>query len=81
MSAAVADYLDRLRGLGVSQRTVQMERDIWILLQSVSPKEAAIWIEDKRDAMGDQEFRAIYPEYDAARDRIAKIAKQRKAGE
>jgi hypothetical protein len=25
-----------------------MERDIWILLQSVSPNEAAIWIADKR---------------------------------
>jgi hypothetical protein len=45
-----------------------MERDIWILLQSVSPNEAAIWIADKRDAMGDPEFRAIYLEYDAAFD-------------
>ena len=43
-----------------------MERDIWILLQSVSPNEAAIWIADKRDAIGDPEFRAIYLEYDAA---------------
>src|SRR4029450_2854147 len=31
VSAEVADYLDRLRELGVSQRTVQMERDGWIL--------------------------------------------------
>jgi hypothetical protein len=36
-----------------------MERDIWILRQSVSPNEAAIWIADKRDAIGDPEFRAI----------------------
>src|SRR5712692_8988364 len=49
VSAKVADYLDRLRELGVSQRSVQMERDIWILLWSVSPNEAAIWIADKRD--------------------------------
>ncbi len=68
VSAEVADYLDRLRELGVSQRTVQMERDLWILMQSVSPKEAAIWIDDKRDAIGDPEFRAIYLEYDAAFD-------------
>jgi hypothetical protein len=60
--------LDRLHALGVSQRLVQMERDIWILLQSVSPKEAAIWFADKRDAMGDPEFCAIYLEYDAAFD-------------
>jgi hypothetical protein len=45
-----------------------MERDGWILMQSVSPKEAATWIADKRDALSDPEFRAIYLEYDAAFD-------------
>jgi DNA-binding transcriptional MerR regulator len=62
----VASYLDRLRELGVSQRCVQMERDIWILLQSVSAGEAAIWIADKLDAIGDPEFQALYLEYDTA---------------
>jgi DNA-binding transcriptional MerR regulator len=66
VSAEVAEFLERLRGLGVSQRSVQMERDGWILLQAVSPKEAAIWIADKRDAINDPEFRAIYLECDAA---------------
>jgi DNA-binding transcriptional MerR regulator len=68
VSAEVADYLDQLRELGVSERTVQMERDGWILMQSVTPKEAPIWIADKRDAIGDPEFRAIYLKYDAAFD-------------
>jgi hypothetical protein len=68
VSAEVADYLDRLHELGVSQRSVQMERDGWILVQSVSPKEAANCIADKRDAIGDPEFRAIDLEYDAAFD-------------
>lgn len=68
VSAQVADLLDQLRELGVSQRTIHMERDGWILLQSVSPKEAAIWIADKLDAMRDPEFRAIYISYDAALD-------------
>ncbi len=68
VSAEVADYLDRLLELGVSQRTVRMERDLWILMQSVSPKDAATWIADKRDALGDPEFRVIYLEYDAAFD-------------
>ncbi len=68
VSAEVADYLGRLHELGISQRTVQMERDIWILLQSVAPKEAAIWITDKRDALGEPEFRALYLEHDAAFD-------------
>ena len=68
VSAEVAEYLDQLHELGVSQRTVQMERNGWILLQSVSPKEAAILIADKRDALSDPEFRAIYLECDAALD-------------
>jgi hypothetical protein len=68
VSAEVADYLDQLRELGVSQRSVQMERDGWILLQSASPRQAAVWIADKIDAMRDPEFRAIYLEYDAAFD-------------
>jgi hypothetical protein len=43
-----------------------MERDGWILLQSASPKAAAIWFADKLDAIDDPEFVAIYLEYDAA---------------
>ena len=68
VSEEVADYLDRLRELGVSQRTMQTERDMWILMQSASPKQAAIWIADKRDALDDPEFRALYLEHDAAFD-------------
>jgi DNA-binding transcriptional MerR regulator len=68
VSADVADYLDRLRELGVSHRSVQMERNGWILLQSASPKAAAIWFADKLEALDDPEFVAIYLEYDAAFD-------------
>jgi len=68
VSAEVADYLDRLHELGVSRRTVQLERDLWILMQSVSPEQAASWIADKREALGDPEFRALYLAYDAAFD-------------
>jgi len=66
VSEEVADYLDQLHELGISPRGVQVERNGWILMQSVSPKAAAIWIADKRDAFSDPEFRAIYLEYDAA---------------
>lgn len=66
VSAELADYLRHLRELGVSERSVRMERDGWILMQSVSPKQAAIWLADKLDAIGDPEFRAIYLKYDAA---------------
>ena len=68
VSAEVADFLEALHELGVSQRTIQMERNGWILMQSASPKQAAIWLADKRDALGDPQFRAIYLEYDAAFD-------------
>jgi DNA-binding transcriptional MerR regulator len=68
VSAEVADYLDRLHELGVSQRAVRMERDGWILVQSVAPEQAAIWIADKWEAIDDPEFRAIYLDYDAAFD-------------
>lgn len=66
VSAEVADFLDQLQHIGVSQLTVQIERDLWIVLQSVSPRQAAIWIADKREAIVDPEFRALYLEYDAA---------------
>jgi DNA-binding transcriptional MerR regulator len=68
VTADVAAYLDRLRELGVSKRAVKMERDGWILLQSASPKAAAIWFADKLEAIQDPEFVAIYLEYDAAFD-------------
>jgi DNA-binding transcriptional MerR regulator len=64
--AEVADYLNRLRDLGVSPREVQVERDGWILLRSVSPQAAALWFADKRDAIDDPEFVALYLEHDAA---------------
>ncbi len=68
VSAVVADYLDYLREIGVSQRTVQWERDLWILVQSISPKEAARLIADKHELIQDPAFRSIYLEYDAAFD-------------
>ena len=68
VSAEVADYLDHMRELGVSERTLQMERAGWILMQSVSPKDAATWIAEKRDALSDPEFLALYLEYEAAFD-------------
>ena len=68
VSPEVAGYLEQLHELGVSRRLVQMERDLWILLQSVSPKQASIWITEKLEAMRDPEFRAIYLKYDAVFD-------------
>ncbi|WP_067889667.1 MerR family transcriptional regulator [Nocardia vaccinii] len=68
VSTDVADYLDRLQQLGGSDRAVRMERDLWILMQSVAPDQASAWIADKLDAIDDPQFRAIYLDYDAAFD-------------
>ncbi|MEW1737282.1 MerR family transcriptional regulator [Nocardia beijingensis] len=68
VSPEVAEYLERLRELGVSDRAVRMERDLWILLQAVAPRLASDWAADKLDAIGDPRFRAICLEYDAAFD-------------
>ncbi|WP_344509740.1 MerR family transcriptional regulator [Dactylosporangium maewongense] len=68
VSEEVAAYLDRLRALGVSDRAVLLERDIWVLLHAVSPRQADGWITDKLDALDDPEFQAIYLAYDAAFD-------------
>jgi DNA-binding transcriptional MerR regulator len=68
VSVDVADFLEQLRELGVSERTVRLERDVWILMQAVSPKDAASWIAAKRAAMSDPEFHALYLEHDAAFD-------------
>lgn len=68
VSARVAGYLDRLRELGISERTVSLERDVWILLRAVSPAEADEWAVDKLGALDDPAFCALYRDYDAAFD-------------
>ncbi|MFF0454890.1 MerR family transcriptional regulator [Nocardia africana] len=65
VSADVADHLDELRELGVSERQIQLERDGWILMQTASPAAAEAWIAEKRELLTDPEFRAIYLDYDA----------------
>jgi DNA-binding transcriptional MerR regulator len=66
--AHVADFLDVLRELGISQRGVQIERDAWILVHSATPDQAAVLVAQKRAALADPEFRAIYLQFDAALD-------------
>lgn len=66
VSAEAAAMLDRLREIGVSERGVRMERDVWVLMQTVAPDEAAVWLTDKTEALADPEFRGIYLGYDEA---------------
>ncbi|MFI7233500.1 MerR family transcriptional regulator [Nonomuraea angiospora] len=64
----VADHLDELRELGVSERQIHLERDGWILMQTASPEDVRVWITERRELMTDPEFRALYLEHDAAYD-------------
>jgi DNA-binding transcriptional MerR regulator len=66
VSPEVADFLDDLRELGVSERQVHLEREGWILMRTASPEDASVWIAEKRELMADPAFRALYLEHDAA---------------
>ncbi|SEM20009.1 MerR family transcriptional regulator [Rhodococcus maanshanensis] len=68
VSPDVADHLDDLRELGVSQRQLRLERDGWILMQTASPEDAAAWIAEKRELIADPDFRTLYLDHDTAYD-------------
>ncbi len=76
----VVEMLDELRSIGVSERTVQIERDAWILAVALSPEVIPEWISVKRAALEDPEFRRIYVladqalDWDPADPRIAELA-------
>ena len=66
LTPEAAAMLEKLREIGVSERGVTMEREVWVLMQAVAPDEAAVWLADKAEALEDPEFQRIYLEYDEA---------------
>lgn len=56
----VVDNLNRMRDLGVSERTVRLERDAWILMQALEPAAIPQWIEDKKASFDDPETTHLY---------------------
>ena len=62
----VVELLDDLRGLGVSERAVQLERDGWILATALTPDLASGWVEEKKAALADPDFRRLYQAGDQA---------------
>ncbi len=56
----VVELLNDLRGVGVSERAVQLERDGWILAVALTPELAPGWVEEKKAALADPEFRRLY---------------------
>jgi DNA-binding transcriptional MerR regulator len=51
----VVAILDRMRDLGVSERTIQLERDTWILMQALDPRAMSQWIQDRTARFDDPE--------------------------
>jgi DNA-binding transcriptional MerR regulator len=80
LPAEIVAILDQLRGIGVSERTVQIERDAWILVVALSPEVVPEWVQEKTSAMADPKFRRLYLACDEALDwdpadpRLAELA-------
>ena len=62
----IADLLDRLRAIGVSPGTVQIERDGWILLAARHRQAAGDAAHAKFVALDEPDFQRIYLAYDQA---------------
>jgi DNA-binding transcriptional MerR regulator len=66
LPAELVGFLDELRAAGVGARTVQVERDGWILLLARYPEQALEWLTSKRADLADPEFRRLYRSFDEA---------------
>ncbi|MFE0132492.1 MerR family transcriptional regulator [Streptomyces sp. NPDC059037] len=62
----VVAVLDRMRGLGVSERRVLLERDAWILMQALDPHVMPERIRDKNAALDDPETTRLFLACDQA---------------
>ncbi|MFJ4837099.1 MerR family transcriptional regulator [Streptomyces sp. NPDC088746] len=56
----VVAVLDRMRGLGVSERRVLLERDAWILMQALDPQVMPERIRAKNAGLDDPETARLY---------------------
>lgn len=80
LPAEIVNMLDQLREIGVSERTVQIERDAWILVVALSPEVVPDWVREKTAVMADPEFRRLYlacdeaSGWDPADPRLAELA-------
>lgn len=68
LPAKISELLDGLRAIGVSDRTIQIERDGWILLAARYRDTAVDAAHEKFKALADPAFREIYLAYDQAAD-------------
>jgi DNA-binding transcriptional MerR regulator len=64
----VTALLDRMRSIGVSERTIALERDGWTLLMGLSPEQVPERAADKCAALADPEFQRLYLAWEDAYD-------------
>jgi DNA-binding transcriptional MerR regulator len=77
---SVVGYLDRLRGLGMRERYIELERDSWIMIAAQVPDRIDAIIAAKHEELDDPDVMALYRLINEALDwpadspRIAEIA-------
>jgi DNA-binding transcriptional MerR regulator len=64
----VVDYLDRLRGLGLSEYVVKLERDSWILVHARHPDKVAEWMGFKNEQLDRPSLQRMYVMFDRSRE-------------
>lgn len=80
-SEAIADYLDYLRHIGLSEELVSHERGAWILISALYPGYADTWATQKKSILAQPNWASLYLRLDEARHwpptdaRIALLAK------
>ena len=57
---SVVDYLDRLRGLGIDERYIELERDGWIMLAAQVPDLIDTVIATKHEELDDPDIVRLY---------------------
>ena len=57
---SVVDYLDRLRGLGVEERYIELERDAWIMVAAQVPHLIDSFIAKKHEELDDPDMVKLY---------------------
>ncbi|MEU2913036.1 MerR family transcriptional regulator [Streptomyces massasporeus] len=65
---SVVGYLDRLRGLGVGERYIEMERDAWIMIAAQLPDLIDFVIAKKHEQLDDPDMLKLYSFFRGAPD-------------
>ncbi|WP_405842380.1 MerR family transcriptional regulator [Streptomyces sp. NBC_01518] len=77
---SVVDYLDRLRGLGVGERYIELERDAWIMIAAQMPHLIDSVIAQKHEELDDPDMVRLYSfftgelDWSAGDPRIVEVA-------